>query len=427
MAKVPQRAASDPTPGSMFDGFVAWAGAKAQDIADVKDAMGVAMRHAPEAAYDEVGEDLREVVDGIIPGLKLAAGIMAACIVGGAAVGGAAGALAGGVGAAPGAVVGAKTGLGIGIALLNILGIGALAVYVVEHLGECEQWLSKGMSTALAANGNAARIDAAGRQMAKGFGIFVSLIVQALIAYAAAKGLKAVTDLLRGSKLGGPAATTAVESAAFTRAAKIQGYLDGLGLPRAPVAVRQRVGVAVDFFEGTGASSKDVAGMLKGIDFSKPVEVVTVDPSMKLVQYSKGYLGNWFARSGTPMNRLGLAEGEAVPGAAAALRSAQASRNAAANTRLAERMVAQRQPVAGTVAPGTKALKSTAAPIRDFWTSGNQSGIQRNAATGRLEYTGDLRAGGGEQFFIPDKGAVSVPLNAQGMVQTRVMPFGPKK
>lgn len=59
---------------------------------------------------------------------------MAASAALGGTVGALIGSFAGGVGAIPGAAAGAAAGAELGMLLLNALGIGFLAVYIVQHI-----------------------------------------------------------------------------------------------------------------------------------------------------------------------------------------------------------------------------------------------------------------------------------------------------
>lgn len=99
------------------------------------DALSQSRRHVAAIVRQETGVILDEIIDGILPALAMAVGVLAASAVLGAAVGAALGALAGGVGAAPGAVAGGQAGFAVGMAAMEWLGLGFLAVAVVGALG----------------------------------------------------------------------------------------------------------------------------------------------------------------------------------------------------------------------------------------------------------------------------------------------------
>jgi len=82
----------------------------------------------------ETGVALTHIVQGLIPGLMMAVGVVAASTVIGAAAGAAVGALAGGVGAAPGGALGGQVGFDAGMAGLALLGLGFLAEGFVSGL-----------------------------------------------------------------------------------------------------------------------------------------------------------------------------------------------------------------------------------------------------------------------------------------------------
>lgn len=72
------------------------------------------------------------------------------------------------------------------------------------------------------------------------------------------------------------------------------------------IAARQTV--AREFYRRAGWTEGRIAEHLKGIDFTKSVDVVTLPKGTTLVQYNfpGGRTGNYFALPGTPANQLGI-------------------------------------------------------------------------------------------------------------------------
>jgi hypothetical protein len=102
-----------------------------------------------------------------------------------------------------------------------------------------------------------------------------------------------------GSKLAGQAiATSGLE-------AESQVWLVKLGRPGEPPLVRARIGQAARFLlqdKEEGA----VLNHLKAIDFSKDVTLVTITEDDVLVQRFSDGIGEYFARSGTPGENMGI-------------------------------------------------------------------------------------------------------------------------
>ena len=334
----------------------------AQGAGYVLRAWGAAQEYAPEAILRRTGRDFYEAIEALLPSLLTAAGGVVATTALGAVVGAGVGALAGGVGAAPGAVAGGEVGLDVGLWLLNWLGVGFLVLYVGEHVEEAGEHLEEGAEVAWDSCGSPTRLDVAAREMAEGIGVFMSLLLQAVIAYIAKEGMAVAAQRFAKSGMGEAFMEFLRKNRALAREVEISRYLEKLGNANAPVTVRQRVAVAVNFLLESFADG-EVLGYLKGIDFSKPVEVVTLQPGEAMFQYSNGRVGNWFAKRGIGSRNLGISD-------------------------------AGRERLEFRVSKPTRALKSTAAATGDTWTRGR-------AAT-RLG--AELVDGGGAQFVIP-KGA----------------------
>ncbi|MFN7945845.1 MAG: polymorphic toxin type 46 domain-containing protein [Blastocatellia bacterium] len=122
-----------------------------------------------------------------------------------------------------------------------------------------------------------------------------------------------------------------------------------------------RMKVAREFYEKAGFSPEKTADHLKGIDFSKPVEVVTLEPPAKVIQYQRPgrSFGNYLAPPGTEASALGVNP-------------------------------AGRVATSYEVARPVQVLRSTAAPVEDIW-----------SVPGEV-FKAD---GGGIQYFTTESGA----------------------
>jgi len=72
--------------------------------------------------------------------------------------------------------------------------------------------------------------------------------------------------------------------------------------------VAQRRAVAQDFYRSQGMSEKKIAQHMKGIDFTKPVEVTTLKPGTVVSQWQKpgAPQGNYYTPPGTDSGTLGM-------------------------------------------------------------------------------------------------------------------------
>jgi hypothetical protein len=167
----------------------------------------------PSALYDATGQELHAMVSGIIPGLLMFIGVLAASTGVGAAAGAAIGALAFGIGAAPGAAAGAGLGFEAGIALLDFLGLAFLVGYIGKSMLQAD--VVAGQATLMAwrsvENRNTQRfvIDQAAHRLAFAVGLVFRGVLQGIVAFLLAKGTAAAADRvpelvskLRATKLG---------------------------------------------------------------------------------------------------------------------------------------------------------------------------------------------------------------------------------
>ncbi len=154
-------------------------------------------RFGPAAIIAHTEKDFHDLIVGALPMLLVAAGAVLATTIIGAIVGG----LFGGVGAVPGAVI----GFGVGLELLEAFGLGFLAVYIKDRLGEITAALYDGAVIAWKSCGDRNAITLAAQMMAEAIGLFYAALLQALLLYLggalAGRTLKASRALLRESKL----------------------------------------------------------------------------------------------------------------------------------------------------------------------------------------------------------------------------------
>lgn len=153
------------------------------------------------------------MVSGIIPGLLMFIGVLAASTALGAAAGAAIGALAFGIGAAPGAAAGAGLGFEAGIALLDFLGLAFLVGYIGKSLLEGATVAGEAVQMAWHSVDNRRTqrmtIDRAANRLAFSVGLVFRGVLQGIIAFLLAKGSAAaasrvpeLVSKLRASKLG---------------------------------------------------------------------------------------------------------------------------------------------------------------------------------------------------------------------------------
>lgn len=130
-----------------------------------------------------------------------------------------------------------------------------------------------------------------------------------------------------------------------------------------------RQAVARDFYKSQGFNEARTAAHMKGIDFTKPVEVVPLNSRTPLSQYQApgNGQGSYYAPPGTPASRLGIAPDAFDPSVNAVVPKTRTD------------YVVGRNPVS--------VLRSTAAPVKDTWSIPGQSISTQ---------------GGGTQYFNTD-------------------------
>jgi len=98
------------------------------------------------------------------------------------------------------------------------------------------------------------------------------------------------------------ATTTEAATAAVNAEEKLRAYLYVLN------SVKKRPGMVAETGQATEAAQQMTLSYLRGIDFTKSVEVVIVPKGTPLIQYqpAQGSVGNWFAYPGTQASTLGI-------------------------------------------------------------------------------------------------------------------------
>ena len=151
-----------------------------QRVRDYKHAVELAARYLPEALGHHLTEDVQGLLVGLIQFLLEALAILAASTAIGAIIG----AFAGGVGAAPGAAIGFE----IGLQIVKLYGLAMLAEFVLNKIGSIASSLGTFIEIAWNANGDPGEIERAARMCADTMGNFVALMLEAVVAWALARG-----------------------------------------------------------------------------------------------------------------------------------------------------------------------------------------------------------------------------------------------
>ncbi|MBL8750129.1 MAG: hypothetical protein JNK78_13270 [Planctomycetes bacterium] len=238
--------------------------------------------------------------------------------------------------------------------LAGVVALGAIALQAAEEIRAF-------VVVALDAKDDAG-LDRAGAHLAKA----VTLIgVQAFVAF-----------LTRG--VGKRVQTPALYAA---RVSRIDRLIAGIGTKHQVPQIRQRITVALTFFEESFPKMNDEAllSRLRAIDFHGTVEVVELPKGTRLVAYKSSehvlhpealLKGDYYATSGTPAERLGIvAEGRTL--------------------------------VRYETTQSVKVLRSRAAPAMDRWSPDRTPTFEGvRTASGRFE-SGQMVGGGGVQYILP--------------------------
>ena len=253
----------------------------------------------------------------------------------------------------------------VGMLLLGLVSMGALVFVALEHL-------ERYVRLALAARDERG-LDAAANELARAIAI---VGVQTLVALITRR-----------------AATRVASATSAARAARYERLLAQMpGAARAPLG-RRGFTTALDFMTRKFPkwSDAELSAKLRGIDFSKPVEVRTFSPhsNVRLAGYRDVLVeahwnaaqremsfvprpqapmkSSFFTDAGVPVDRLGVASG-------------------------------QRYFVRFRVTRPVEVLESTAAAIADTWTAGRTPSFRVSAKPGELGR--EIVAGGGKQYLI---------------------------
>ncbi len=134
--------------------------------------------------------------------------------------------------------------------------------------------------------------------------------------------------------------------------------------------VQARKKTAHDFYVNQGFAVHRIASHLDGIDFSKPVEVVTLRPPTTVVQYQVpgAAQGNYYSIPGTQPEKLGIS----------------------ARSQTKDGSIVQKQASTYVIQEDVAVLRSTAAKITDSWSIPGKE---------------VLTTGGGTQFFSTRTGS----------------------
>ena len=292
--------------------------------------------------------DPGEVLNDILAVLRQCLIVMITSTGGGALIGGIAGGIGGvGVGAIPGAAAGAAAGAQVGEWILILMGLKALTEYIVKDMPAIARDYRDGLRQAwLAASPpplpqQQVRVDPfavqnAAATLARGHVAMFVLLLMGIVAYLA-RGRGNIGELadnvrnsrlgsrfaawmvrnegklaneprlrVRVSKSGGAASDDAVSAKARRPRAAQEKPTNSV---RTTLSVAQKRQIARDFYLKQGYAPKRIDSHLAGIDFDKPVEVVTLPKGTRVTQWQipGGPQGNYYALPGTPAQRLGIA------------------------------------------------------------------------------------------------------------------------
>ena len=161
---------------------------------DFRKAVALSAAYLPEALARHVTESFIDILKSLMWLALGAVGIMAISTAIGAGVG----ALAGGAGAAPGAAAGFK----VGLAICEWLGLGLLLVWIAQSAAAIGTAFATFIATVWNARGNPDVLDRAAQEHAEAWGTVAGVLVEALVMYAAAKGIPALLGMLRGTRFG---------------------------------------------------------------------------------------------------------------------------------------------------------------------------------------------------------------------------------
>jgi hypothetical protein len=195
-----------------------------------------------------------------------------------------------------------------------LLGVGFLAAYVGSKIGTVGATMKSAVRTAWNSCGNAFLLDQAARQFADAVGIFYSLLLQALAAYAAKEGLGRATEVLGKTKYG-KAMVAWIQRGKWTT--NLEVWFKEIGATRAPLT-ETNLRTSLDFLKDRrfGRENQRFSEMdfnkevsyIRGMDLHNPVRVRVLKAGTEVVQrrLPSGATGNFFTEVGTSPETLGI-------------------------------------------------------------------------------------------------------------------------
>ncbi|WP_375771383.1 SH3 domain-containing protein [Archangium gephyra] len=160
--------------------------------ADFRKAIRLALRHIGPAVRRHVEESIVSILTSL---LLLAAGavvLLALSTLIGAVIGFVLGA---GAGAAPGAAAGFK----VGLALMEWLGLGFLLKWIGDSVTRIGSAFARFFTSVCNAHGDHEKLEQAALELAEAIGICAGVLVEALVMWAAAKGVQTALGKLKGT------------------------------------------------------------------------------------------------------------------------------------------------------------------------------------------------------------------------------------
>jgi hypothetical protein len=157
-----------------------------QKIADFKTACTASGKYIPDAIAQHTSEVSAALLEGLIDFALDAAKILAVSTAAGALIG----ALFGGVGAVPGAEIGFE----IGLLILKLYGLALLIEMILSIAASLMSRLGDFISQVWSANGDAKKLDEAGKTLADALGILAGAALLAIVMYVTHRGMKALGE-----------------------------------------------------------------------------------------------------------------------------------------------------------------------------------------------------------------------------------------
>lgn len=197
------------------------------------------------------------------------------------AVGAAIGALGGGVAAAPGAAAGFQ----VGLAILDWLGLAMLVGWIATALHSVGSAFAKFIATVWSADGDDATIDRAAREFADAIGTLLEVILQAVLMFAASKGIGALVKATAGTPFGRTLAEKPFVS--WIEANKLKYRSEWKGPLKPPEVVIRRLYRDVEIVERTRNGKFNPIGEIDGVDMDRKMFIENKS-AHKLLRATRG-------------------------------------------------------------------------------------------------------------------------------------------